>query len=300
MATTIRNPIEWSVDQLLHVAQGVNATGRALGHVPATQHSPLPAVRRIGAADLREALARGFDDFAACRTDVLFLCAFYPIVGLILGRLIFGENMLVLLFPLAAGFALIGPLAAVGLIEMSRQREQGRTVGWTTAFDVLHSPSIGAIAVLGLLLLAIFLIWLFAAAMIYRFTLGPVQPASLAGFLHDVVATERGWALVGVGVGVGFLFAVLVLAISVVSFALLLDRDAGVGTAVRTSLRVVTENPATLALWGLIIAAGLVLGSLPIFLGLVVVMPVLGHATWHLYRRTVEISAVLDNPRPKA
>lgn len=300
MATTIRNPIEWSVDQLLHVAQGVNATGRALGHVPATLHSPLPAVRRIGAADLRDALARGFDDFIACRTDVLFLCAFYPIVGLILGRLVFGEDMLALFFPLAAGFALIGPLAAVGLIEMSRQREQGRTVGWTTAFDVLHSPSIGAITVLGLLLLAIFLIWLFAAAMIYRFTLGPVQPASLAGFLHDVVATERGWALIGLGVGVGFLFAVLVLAISVVSFALLLDRDAGVGTAVRVSLRVVTENPATLALWGLIIAAGLALGSLPIFLGLVVVMPVLGHATWHLYRKTVETSAVLDNSRPKA
>jgi uncharacterized membrane protein len=126
-----------------------------------------------------------------------------------------------------------------------------------------------------------------AAALIYRVTLGPALPASLGGFLHSVFATGQGWAMIGIGIGVGFLFAVLVLSVSVVSFALLLDRDAGLDTAVSTSVRVVAESPATMAAWGLIIAAGLVVGSLPLLLGLVVVFPILGHATWHLYRKAV-------------
>jgi uncharacterized membrane protein len=89
------------------------------------------------------------------------------------------------------------------------------------------------------------------------------------------------------GVGVGFLFALLVLAISVVSFPLLLDRDVGLYGAVSTSIRAVATNPSPMALWGLIVAGGLAIGMLPAFLGLIVVLPVLGHATWHLYRKVV-------------
>jgi uncharacterized membrane protein len=99
-----------------------------------------------------------------------------------------------------------------------------------------------------------------------------------------VLATPAGWALIGVGVGVGFLFAVLALAISVVSFPLLLDREVGLGTAIGTSFRAVMANPGTMAVWGLIVAAALVVGSIPVFLGLIIVVPILGHATWHLYR----------------
>src|SRR5690348_5246282 len=287
MAETIRNPIEWGIDQLRHAAAGFEAAGRALEHVPATLRSPQPVVRRIGLADLRDALARGAADFGACRSDVIFLCAFYPLAGLVLGRMVFGTQMLPLLFPLVAGFALLGPLAAVGLLEMSRGRENGEAVTWATAFRVVRAPSFAAIVVLGLLLLAIFLLWMGAAALIYRFTLGPALPASLGGFVHDAIATPHGWAMIGIGIGVGFLFAVLVLTISVVSFALLLDRDAGLDTAIATSIRVVTENPGVMAAWGVVIAAGLVIGSLPLLLGLVVVFPILGHATWHLYRKVV-------------
>ena len=283
MAETIRNPIEWGIDQLRHAAAGFEAAGRALEHVPATLHSPQPLVRRIGLADLREALIRGAADFGACRSDVIFLCAFYPLAGFVLGRMVFGAHMLPLLFPLVAGFALLGPLAAVGLLEMSRRRESGEEVTWATAFRVVYAPSFAAIVMLGLLLLAIFLLWMGAATLIYRFTLGPALPASLGAFVHDVVATGRGWTMIGVG----FLFAVLVLTISVVSFALLLDRDAGIDTAIATSIRVVTRNPAVMAAWGVVIAVGLVIGSLPLLLGLVVVFPILGHATWHLYRKAV-------------
>ncbi len=287
MAETIRNPIEWGVDQLRHAAAGFGAAGRALENIPATLHSPRPRVRPIGLDDLRDALMRGAEDFGACRSDVIFLCAFYPLAGIVLGRMVFGAHLLPLLFPLIAGFALLGPLAAVGLLEMSRRREGGEDVTWATAFRVVRAPSFAAIVMLGLLLLAIFLVWMGAAALIYRVTLGPALPESAGAFVHDVFATPAGWAMMGIGVGVGFLFAVLVLTISIVSFALLLDRDAGLDTAVSTSIRVVTQNPATIAAWGVIIAAGLVIGSLPLLLGLVVVFPILGHATWHLYRKAV-------------
>jgi len=284
---TIRNPIEWGWDQLKLAATGVSSAGRAVHHIEETLHSPPLAVRRIGAADLREALARGFDDFGAYRSDVVFLCVVYPVLGLVLARLAFGHALLPLLFPLASGFALVAPFAAVGLYEMSRRREQGAEVSWTTAFGVFRAPAFGAILMLGLLLVAIFLAWLVAAYLIYDHTLGPVQPASISSFLRDIFTTAAGWAMIGIGFLVGFLFAVVVLAISVVSFSLLLDRDVGLDTAVTTSLRAAAASRGTMALWGAIIAGALVLGSLPLFVGLVVVLPVLGHATWHLYRRVV-------------
>jgi uncharacterized membrane protein len=283
---TIRNPIEW-VDQLRHVNLVTGSTGPSLRRTREKLHSPLPVVRRIGATDLRDVLARGLDDFGANRTDVIFLCVFYPVVGLVLQRLAAGYEMLPLLFPLASGFALVGPVAAVGLYEMSRRREQGVDVSWADAFGVVRSPSFGAIVLLGLLLTAIFVLWLLAAEAIYSVTLGPEPPASIASFLRDVLTTGAGWALIGVGVGVGFLFALLVLAIGVVSFPLLLDRGVGLNTAVWTSVRAVVANPGPMAIWGLIVAGGLVIGSIPLFIGLVIVLPVLGHSTWHLYRKVV-------------
>ncbi len=283
---TIRNPIEWGVDQLRLAAHAVDLAGRAITTPAEAPAAPL-TIRRIGLGDLRQALAKGFDDFAAYRTDVVFLCVIYPILGLVLGRLVFGYDMVPLLFPLASGFALIGPFAAVGLYEMSRRREQGVHVAWPDAFSVVRSPAFGEIGVLGLLLVAIFLLWLATAQALYLATLGPLPPASLAAFVQALFTTPAGWALIGVGIGVGFLFAVLVLTISVVSFPLLLDRQVTLGTAVWTSARAVAANPGPLAAWGIVVAGALVLGSIPLFLGLIVVMPVLGHATWHLYRALI-------------
>ena len=257
---TIRNPIEWGLDQLKLVNLAAGSTGRSLRRTGENLHSPLPAVRRIGATDLRDVLARGLDDFGAYRTDVIFLCVIYPVVGLVLQRLAFDYDMLPLLFPLASGFALVGPFAAVGLYEMSRRREQGGNVAWPDAFGVVASRSFGAIIVLGLLLVAIFLLWLIAAESIYEVTLGPEPPVSLSSFVRDVFTTGAGWALIVVGVGVGFLFAVVALVISVVSFPLLLDREVGLGTAVWTSVRAVIANPVPMPVWGLIVASGLMIG----------------------------------------
>jgi uncharacterized membrane protein len=283
----IRNPAEWGVDQARLVGRTIESMSQAQILASDEQRAHRPAVRRIAVADLVEALQRGMADFGAFRTDVVFLGAIYPIIGLVLARLVFGYALLPFLFPLASGFALVGPVAAVGLNEMSRQREAGAEVGWGAALGVFRAPSFGAIVALGVLLMLIFLLWLGAAAVIYDATLGPEPPASTGAFLRDVLATDAGWSLIVAGCGVGFLFALLVLAISVVSFPLLLDRKAGLDMAIGTSLRAVAANPAMMALWGAIVAAALVVGSLPLFLGLIVVMPVLGHATWHLYRKVV-------------
>lgn len=282
----IQSPIAWVGDRLDRAFHTVgSASDEEYWHE--NRQAGVLTVRRIGLDDLGEALRSGLADFAANRTDVIFLCVIYPLVGLVLARFASGYGVVPLLFPLASGFALVGPLAAVGLNEMSRRREQGEEVGWTDAFGVLRSPSIGAIIGLGLLLIAVFLLWLMAAEAIYMLTLGPKPPVSIAAFAHDVFATGRGWVMIVVGVGVGFLFAVLAFAISVVSFPVLLDRDVGMETAIWSSIRAVVANPLPMAAWGLIVAAGLVLGSVPCLLGLVIVMPVLGHATWHLYRRVV-------------
>jgi uncharacterized membrane protein len=247
-----------------------------------------PVVRHLTVSDLYQSLKAGIDDFLAMPSHAVFLCIIYPLLGLFLIGMMLGNGTLPLAFPVAAGFALIGPLAAIGLYELSRRREAGLDSSSSHAFDVLHSRSLGAIVALGLLLMAIFLTWLAVAEAVYVANFGYASPASLRQFVHDVFFTSPGWNLIVIGTGAGFLFAVVVLAISAISFPLLLDRDVGAAVALATSIRVVTENPVTMALWGLIVAALLVIGSIPLFLGLTVVMPVLGHATWHLYRHAVE------------
>jgi uncharacterized membrane protein len=255
-----------------------------------------PAVRTIHIADLKDALTRGIDDFVAMPTHAVFLCLIYPIVGIVLARLTWGYEVLPLLFPLAAGFALIGPFAAIGLYELSRRREQGLDISWEDAFDVLHSPSRDAIAALGVLLLVIFAIWIAVAQAIYVANFGYQPAASIPHFVRQVFTTPEGWMLIIVGNFVGFLFATTVLIISVVAFPLLVDREVGAVEAVLTSARAFAANPVMMAIWGLIVAALLVIGSLPFFFGLAVVVPVLGHSTWHLYRKVVEPD---PTPRPE-
>jgi uncharacterized membrane protein len=253
-----------------------------------TTGSPVSMVRKIGVADLKDALASGLDDFKAMPSHAVFLCIIYPIVAFFLGKLTVEANVLPLFFPLAAGFALIGPFAAIGLYELSRRRENGQDVSFRHAFDILRSPSIGSIAAVGIALMAIFIAWLEAAQRIYVLTFGQATPESIADFARQIFTTQAGWTLIIAGNGVGFLFAVLALTISVVSSPLLLDRNVGAIAAMQMSIRVVLANPGTMAVWGLIVAGSLVIGSLPFFVGLAVVMPVLGHSTWHLYRKVLE------------
>ena len=255
--------------------------------VGASEHAADPAVRTVAPADLVDALKKGWDDFSAMPSHAVFLCVIYPAIGILTAALTLGYAFVPLLFPAAAGFALIGPFAALGLYELSRRREAGLEVSAVDAFEVVRSPSIGAIVALGLVLTTIFLVWMATAHAIYTTFFGYGSPASISQFLNDLFFTRAGWSLILVGNGVGLLFAIAAFLVGVVSFPLLLDREVGAAVAMLTSLRVVMRNPLTMALWGVIIAALLVIGTIPLFLGLAVVLPVLGHATWHVYRKAV-------------
>ena len=265
---------------------------------------PTPVTRRVGAADCFAALAEGFDDFLAMPTYPVFVGLFYGLAGIALAAFSSLGNAVHLMFPLAAGFAIIGPFVAIGLYEMSRRRERGLPVRWRDAFGVLRSPASPSILAFGLLLFAIFAAWIIAAQLLYVWLYGPNPPTAAIPFLRDVLTTDRGWTLIVAGGLVGFCFAALALCISVVSIPLMLDRDVGLVPALDASLRLTRSNPLAVALWGLIVAAGLVIGSLPLFFGLAVVMPVLGHGTWRFYRRAVERDpaheVVIEAPRADA
>jgi uncharacterized membrane protein len=255
---------------------------------PVDDSITLPVIRQISFSDLRDVLARGWDDFSAWPTHAIYLCLIYPLVGLVLGGLALGYTVLPMVFPLAAGFALLGPFAALMMYELSRRREMGLPASFSGAVGVLSSPSFPAILALGVLLMGLFLGWLYVARDIYKSQFGVLAPDSIVTFLSDVFTTSAGWRLMLYGNLAGFVFAVVAFCVSVISFPMLLDRDVGAATAVMTSIRAVIANPVVMAAWGLIVAALLVLGSIPAFIGLAVVMPVLGHATWHLYRKVVE------------
>ncbi len=241
-----------------------------------------PGVRRIRPADLKDALEKGLDDSLAMPSFHVFLGLIYPAALLWLAG-----YALPLLFPLLAGFALVGPFAGIGLYEMSRRRELGLDTSWKHALDVVRSRSISSILSLGLLLLVIFACWVIAAQLLYRALFGTGLPDSLPAFIAAIFNTPQGWKLIVFGTATGFVFAVMALSISVVSFPLILDRNAGVAVAVRTSIKAVLANPITMALWGLIIAASLAAGVLLLLVGLALAVPILAHASWHLYRKVV-------------
>ncbi len=287
MPGTIRNPIEWAAEQLGGAAHYLESAGELVGSAEDEPAQLLPRIRRIRVSDLRAVLEKGVADFVAFRSDVVVLCLIYPLVGILITWAAFNRDLIPLVFPAISGFALIGPFAAVGMYEMSRRRERGAEASWADLFRVVASPSFGAIFLLGVVLVAVFGVWMLTAWGIYNATLGPEAPGSAGAFLMEVLTTGAGWAMIVLGCGVGFLFAVLVLAITVVSFPLLLDRPVGLPAAIITSVRVSAMNAKAIAAWGLIVAFSLVLGAIPFFLGLIVVVPILGHATWHLYRRVV-------------
>ena len=283
----VRMPPGWAVEEVAHAVQTIGSATPEEYWERTSRQATVPRVRHIGMENIWFALRRGLEDLSAHRMDIAFLCIVYPLVGLILSRIVFGYDVLQLLFPLVSGFALVGPIAAVGLNELSRRHEITPEAHWTDAFGVFRSPAIWKIAAFGLVLVAVFLAWLAIAEGIYQVTLGPRPPESLSALMTDVVFTSPGRLLAVLGIGTGFVLAVAILTVSVVTFPMLLDRDVPLDVAVRTSIRVTLTNPATVATWGVIITAALVLGSIPFLLGLVIVMPLLGHATWHLYRAAV-------------
>lgn len=246
-----------------------------------------PDVREIAVADVFDALKLGVRDFNEKPSHYLFVGMIYPVAGIVLMMVASGANLLPLLFPLASGFALIGPFAALGLYEVSRRREQGLETDWRDIVALRYSPALPSMLAVGLMLVLVFAFWLVAAENVYIAHFGDTAPTSLTAFLSGVLTTSFGRSMIFWGMVTGFGFAVVVLASTVVTFPMLLERDCGAACAIETSVRATLANPGPVALWGLIVAAMLVIGFIPLLVGLVVTMPILGHATWHLYRKMV-------------
>lgn len=280
---TIGNPLSWGAQRLAGAGHGLGAALDGIG----SHETAIPRINRIGVQDIRAALRLGLQDFAAMRSDVITALVLYPAIGFVLSVWAFHAGQVHLLFPLAAGFPLVGPVAAIGLYEMSRRRERGEAADWSAVLSTLTGRVLGPVLVLGCLLMVIFAAWIMAAHAIWAATLGAVPYDGIGGFLHATLTTWAGWMMILVGCGTGFVFAALVLCISLVSFPMLIDRPVGVPVALATSMAVARRNPGATMLWGLIVAMALLLGMIPLFVGLIVVLPVLGHATWHLYRRAV-------------
>ena len=245
------------------------------------------AVRKIDLHDLRTALAQGWADFLAKRGDLVLIGLIYPLVAALAAIYALSASVLPLLFPLAAGLILLGPAVASGFYELARRRELGMDARWRHFFDVVRSPAAPSLLTLAGVLAFLFVLWIAAAWAIFSVTMGPQTPTSATTFLREVLTTREGWAMIVVGNLVGLGFAILTLAISIISFPMLVDKPVGWDVAVRTSLRLARQNPVTVAIWGLIVVGLLVLGALPALLGLAVILPVLGYATWHLYTRAV-------------
>ena len=209
----IGNPGSWALDAIAGSSRYVANTAGEIG----SRDAPAPDVANLRIEDLGAALRKGWDDFAAFRSDVIFVVVLYPIIGICLAAFAFNRDLMHMIFPFVSGFALLGPVAAVGLYEMSRRRERGESVGWGAALEVLGSPAIGAILTVGFYLVFVFVAWLIAAYLIYEATLGPEPPVSAAALLDEVFTTGPGWTLLVVGCAIGFVFAAVVLAFSVVS-----------------------------------------------------------------------------------
>ncbi len=255
-------------------------------------HAPIvarPNIRQVSLADLADVLRAGTNEFATRPSHLPLLSFLYPFIGLVLARLTIGDSLLQLFFPFTAGFALVAPIAAIGFYDASKRREKGLNTTLAQTIGILRSPVMFAFAQVAVLLVVLFAVWIAVAQGLYMMTLGPAAPASVTGFAHDLLTTPAGWTLIVGGIIADLVIAAIAFTTNVVSLPLLLDHeDASVMTAITTSVRCVRANPVVLTAWGVIVGALLVIGSLPLFVGLPVVLPVLGHATWHLYRKLVE------------
>jgi uncharacterized membrane protein len=248
---------------------------------------PRPAVRRIGVGDIRWALAKGWQDYNAKRGDVVIVAVLYPLMGFVAAVAAMNANFVPLLLPLLAGLSILGPAVASGFYELARRRDEGLDDGWVHFFAPLFSRRVVGLAVMTAALLVLFLAWLWVAWAIYVETLGALRPTDAADFLAKLLRTSQGWDLILIGNLAGLAFAAVVLVVSFVAFPMLVDRPVDPLTAVGTSLRAFAQNPITVLIWGLTVAVLLVVGALAAFIGLAVVLPVVGYATWHLYTRVV-------------
>lgn len=250
-----------------------------------------PVVRRIAVADVAEALGQGLRDFQALPRFGLAFGALYALGGIVIVVSVVRLGMSYLAYPVAAGFALIGPFVAAGLYEVSRQREAGQTPTFRGLWAAIRSR--GEIGWMAFVTLFIFVIWMYQVRLLMALFFGlNASFSTLNQFITVVLTTNEGLMFLAAGNVIGAALSLVLFSLTVVSFPLLLDREVDFVTAMITSVRAVVTSPVPMIGWAAVIVALLIISALPLFLGLLVTLPVLGHTTWHLYRRIV---APVDN-----
>lgn len=264
----------------------MDTTQRQAGGPAATPHTK-PVVNRVTFADLRAALAAGVADFKRAPTFGLFFGAIYAGGGLLILACVLALNVSYLAYPLLAGSVLIGPFVAAGLYEVSRELESGRTPTWSSVMGMAFEQRKREMAWMAFVTIFAFIIWMYQVRLLLALFLGFASFTTLKEFLHVVLTTQDGLMFLAVGHVVGAALALGLFSITVISFPLLMDRDIDVVTAMITSVQTVLASPGPMIAWGVMVVALLTIGCAPAFLGLLVVLPILGHATWHLYRRAV-------------
>lgn len=247
-------------------------------------------IRRITGAEIATALRRGFSDYLAHLPYGLFFGAIYAAGGMFIVAALSIYHMPWLIIPVAIGFPLIGPFIAVGLYEVSRRREKGLPITWGAILAEVFRQRERQLSWMAFVVLFIFWVWIYQVRLLFALFLGYKAPAELDALVHVILTTSQGLSFLGVGTIVGAVIATILFSVTVVAMPLLLDHDVDFVTAMITSIRAVTENPVAMLGFGVIVGASAILALVPLFLGLLVVLPVLGHATWHLYRAVIEIS----------
>ena len=245
-----------------------------------------PVVRRITTADIAEALTQGLRDFQAKPLYGLAFGAVYVLGGITILMCLTAFGMVYLAYPLAAGFALIGPFVAIGLYEVSRRREMKEPISFGAIWSAITSRA--EIGWMAFVTLFFFVIWMYQVRLLIALLLGlNASFSSMREFLTVVLTTNEGLLFLAIGNLDGAALSLILFSLTVVSFPLLLEREVDFVTAMVTSVRAVVASPGPMIGWAAIIVVLLIVSALPYFLGLLVTVPVLGHTTWHLYRRIV-------------
>jgi len=248
--------------------------------------APTPNLKTISIETLQEALRKGFEDFRAEPGYGLFFGGVYVVGGLILWALANAVGNSGILVPLAFAFPLLGPFLAFGLYAVSRRRAGGEAMEKAAVFGAVFRQRDGQMPFMGVVILFLTLCWLVLARVLFAIMLSDEAMTNIFT-TRDAIFTFDGIIFLGIATVLGGAFAILVFALTVIGMPLLLDREIDVVTASITSVQAVTENFKPMMIWAGIVVAVLFVAMLPTFLGLLIALPLLGHATWHLYRATV-------------
>lgn len=244
------------------------------------------AIRSISTDDVYAALRRGWADFRAAPQFGLFFGGVYALLGILIFTQLWVIDQSYWILPFAFAFPLVGPFIAIGLYEVSRRREAGEPLDWSEVLGAVWRQRGGQLPSMAFVVLAGFFVWMWIASLLVILFVGGMNLAVYSD-PGAIFGTPNGLGLLLVGGAVGGVIAAVLFSVTAVSLPMLLERDVDYVTAMVTSFRAVTSNPLPMMNWAWIVAAGLFVGMVPLFLGLIVALPVLGHTTWHIYRAVV-------------